>query len=1119
MPTTLQLNLSTAMQTWLTQGGSGNGVSAYAILYGKTSAGGTESLLTYQTLVQDGVVQGGGQVALDLTTATQPNLFSGKAYIIIQSVGGTVAAIDPATLAQSAINWTNAAAQDFRYDSIEVSLTGTAGDAANLTEIEGYGINMTLAASTGSRGTSVPAATLITDLGAAATQTVTGKPAITTFTEGGLSGQPRLVVSPTVAVVPGNDYPLYTPDDWADYIEALKTPATPIVVNGYFNGAPDQDAGGPIYWRNGGFFSYTMEWREGTGAFWLTPTAGSQIRGAIKLTPDDLANSIYSSLGSVELYTAIGGSTPVEIYPGVTSMNVGANNAWGKVLQQLTVGLTAGFFQSTGASANAAITDAIDLNKNYNWDPSYAFGTDTTSSLAPSVTTRWDPYAHTLFPVSNAYGTQYGDALTAAFAQGTPLLPTYANGANVTTLTATLYADSETSPPGSFTQPVIYNHVVGTGPGGQYAPAIWQLNNPSNITVNFNPGDSAAQSLVLRDDVQISIRILTGYSGTTPQWQELALGGNGVTPWQTWTFGYTNGQFTLTGNGGQGQTSQSLVLTGLPMADSGTGWYQIVVARNGFEKTYNLYTTTYVPTGQAIPAFRNFTNDGALFGVDGLATLTPGATVDNGNGLLTFSVAVTGVQPTLDLALMQANTSQAYLNAQTTNTAPVAGTLQGGVFTALAGQTAAITDTNGNGVPLSVASKSGLLAFGWTGLNDAPDTATWIETATNLIPGLSVGVVSVTGGTGLPSISPLTAKADLLGEWQTAATQQLGNGTYTVTMSAYAAKGNNPSQPATDVPLTKASAPLTVTVSLDTLALQVAGQGDALMLQADASGTHGNWVHFAAGTTGLKAGVSLALYATNAAGQPVGPDGQLVSSITDAILGWVGNVGADSGANLLSGTQSVYLPAGRELRIALLQDGAATPTPVTATVVDNGNGTFTVAAGEISLQAKVENTLSAAAEMAAPQRIFDLPVLYLEHGQGLSVEVVGSAHNTNTLGFARFDLDQATGALSIGGHAADGSAAFLAAVRAALDPGYSVTTGGGDFRDTRTWSVGGTDGFYAPVLITQSGEIFVPGTGNSDGHAYIRTFGENTFGFEDVAAAQGSDFDCNDMVMRLDPLL
>lgn len=1116
MPTTLQLQLSPQMQSWLSQGGSGNGVSAYAILYGSATADGTSSLLAHQTLVADGVVQGGGSLSLDLTTASQPALYGGKAYILIQSITDPALAIDPSTLAQSAINWTNAAAQDYRYDSIEVSLTNTAGDAANLTEIEGFGINMTLEATTGIRGTAVSGTTLFGDLGAAATDPVAGKPAVTTFTQGGLSGQSRQVVSPTVAVVAGNDYPLYAATDWDGYVDALKAPATPIVVNGFFNGAPDQEPGGGTVWRNAGFFSYEMSWHPATGAFWLTPTAGSQIRGAIKLTPDDLANSIYSSLGTVELYDAIGGTTPFQIYPTTTAMNVGANNAWGQVLQQLTLGLTAGYFQSTGASANAAVTAPIDLNRNINWDPSYAFGTDTTSALGAGVTTRFDPYAHVFFPVSNAYATQYGDALMNAFAQGAPLLPTFSGGANVSTLTATLYADSETPPPGSFTPPVIHNHVAGTGPSGQYAPALWQQNNPSNITLNFNPGDSQAQSLVLRDDVQISIRILTGYAGGTPQWQELGIGGGGVTPWQTWTFGQSGGAFTLSGNGGSGQTSQSLVLTGLPMADSGTGWYQIVVAGRGFEKTFNLYTTTEIPTGATIPVFSDFGADPALFGIDGLATLTPGAANPAG-GLLTFSVDVTGVSPTIDLALMQPNTSQAFLAAQTTATAPVAGTLQGGVFDALAGQT---TDplSGGAGIPLSVTSQSGLLAFGWTGLNDAPDTDTWTESFTNLIPGLAIAVVSIAGQPGLPAIAPLHAKADLAGAWQTGATQQLGNGTYSVTMAAFAAKGTHPDQPAPDVPLTRSSAALSLTVALSPLDLNIAPHGQAMALQPDGSGTQGNWIHLSAGAAGLPDGVAVALFATDAAGRPVGAHGLPVADITEAILGWVGSVGADDGASLLRGRQSVYLPTGQELRVALLEDGSSTPRVVPATLRDPGDGSLTLDVASLSLVATVDNTLSATAQMAAPQRMFGLPVLYLTHGQALAVELVGSAYNHNAVGFARFDLDQATGALSLGGHAADGSAGFLGAVRAALDGGYRVTAGGGAFAQTGTWVVGGEAGYYAPVLITQSGEVFVPGTGNRDGQAYIRTFGENSFGFEDLAAAQASDFDFNDMVMRLSPL-
>ena len=79
------------------------------------------------------------------------------------------------------------------------------------------------------------------------------------------------------------------------------------------------------------------------------------------------------------------------------------------------------------------------------------------------------------------------------------------------------------------------------------------------------------RSLELADDVALSFRILTGYDGDTPKWQEVAIGGNGVTPWQNWTFSYAGGTYSLTGNGGAGQTSQSLILTAPPMADSGVG--------------------------------------------------------------------------------------------------------------------------------------------------------------------------------------------------------------------------------------------------------------------------------------------------------------------------------------------------------------------------------------------------------------------------------------------------------------------------------------------------------------------------------------------------------------------
>ncbi len=1124
MTTTLQINLSQQMQDWLDDGGSGNGVSAYAILFGTGSVDAVASTpLGWASLVKDGVVQSGGTVTLDLTTDTQPNLYGGKVYFIIQSLDGTAGAIDPTTLTQDAITWTNAAALNYRYDSIEVSLTGASGDAANLTSIEGFGIGMALSASTGSRGYAVPADTMFGALSDAATQTVSGSPPVTTFTAGALAGDNRMVVSPAVAVVADNDYPLYASADWTNYVDALKAPDSRIVLSGYFNGAADLQAGstGPGVWRNAGFFSYALEWRAAEGTFWLAPTEGSQIQGAIKLTPDALTNSIYSTLGTVELYEAPGVGTPFELYTGSSVMSVGANNAWGQVLQQLTIGMTAGYLESKGHSANAAVTAPIDLNANMNWSPVYAYGTNTHSSLGSDVTVRWDPYAEQVFRHSNSYGTQYGDALTAAFAQGFPQLPTYADGQNVSAMTVTLFADGETPPADAYTPPIIYNYVAGSEAGGRYAPAVWHDLNPTNVTIDFNPGVSLAQSLVLRDDVDISFRILTGYVHDEPQWQSVKLGGDGASPWQNWTFANAGGTYSVSGSGAAGQTSQSLVLTGLPIAPSGTGWYQIVVAAPGFEKAFNLYTTSFTPAPTSddpnpIPQFSNFATDPALFGIDGLATLTPGP-LQTGGGLLTFSVGVTGPTPTIDLALMQPNTDSAFLAGLQAATVPVLGLLQGGDFVALAGQDNDVHGAGGDALDLSFTALSGRLAFGWTGLNSVTETPTWIETYTNLVQGKSIAVIDIARHGSAGHIAPLHAKADLAGGWHTPFAAQLGNGVYDVTMTAYAMRPRAPLQPDLDVPLTPESATLTVTVQLAELDLRSADAGQALELLADGNGTDGNWIQFAASAQTLPQGVAIALYATDAAGTPVGPEGLPVAGIGQAVLGWVGSVGTDAGTILVDGTQAIYLPVGQHLRFGMADDSGVVVDAGAVAMQENGGGRFTLGLGDIALDAAVGNTLSGAMQAASVQRIYGQPLLHLEQGAVVEVAASGSTANRNTLGFVRLDIDPASGQASIDG-VASGDAGFLDAVRSALDTGYRVTAGAADFAETAFWTVSGGTGYYAPVLITQSGEVFVFGQERDDGNTHIRTYGANTFGFEDLTAAQGSDFDYNDMIMVLRPL-
>jgi hypothetical protein len=57
------------------------------------------------------------------------------------------------------------------------------------------------------------------------------------------------------------------------------------------------------------------------------------------------------------------------------------------------------------------------------------------------------------------------------------------------------------------------------------------------------------------------------------------------------------------------------------------------------------------------------------------------------------------------------------------------------------------------------------------------------------------------------------------------------------------------------------------------------------------------------------------------------------------------------------------------------------------------------------------------------------------------------------------------------------------------------------------------------VLVNPFGNIWMINNGssnaNGDGHQHVRIFGQNTFGFEDMHAAAGADFDYNDMIMKL----
>ena len=91
-----------------------------------------------------------------------------------------------------------------------------------------------------------------------------------------------------------------------------------------------------------------------------------------------------------------------------------------------------------------------------------------------------------------------------------------------------------------------------------------------------------------------------------------------------------------------------------------------------------------------------------------------------------------------------------------------------------------------------------------------------------------------------------------------------------------------------------------------------------------------------------------------------------------------------------------------------------------------------------------------------------------------------------------------------------------------IDPyqGTGTSHRNGQSRQSITWNLDSTAaGYYAPVMITQGGEVLTFGsTTASDGRQHVKLLGTNTFGFEDLLASQGSDWDFNDSKVRVSVL-
>jgi hypothetical protein len=326
--TTLDVTLSAALTQELNQAD----IYAYAVYVNvnlpKDPTNGYP--LTWYTLADDGKLYQNGQqfqwaatpvedsmasVEIPLNNLANPAYSSGLAYIIVASNDkhqkNFTKDFQAAIAGQSNISWTTASTWDYAYDTVEITVDGNPGDAADLTDINGYALPAELSTTysdgtTSTRGystaTSIPSALgAITD--------------IYNFSQGPLTNLERMAVAPPQALDREAQSTKFQTSDWNSYVQALETSlaSNPIFLSGVFDGTAASLTTNNVA-RPAAYYDYEVTWDPMgadpatgavTGCFWLTPLGLSQATGYIKFIPGDdtgLQDNIYSTVGTYLAY-------------------------------------------------------------------------------------------------------------------------------------------------------------------------------------------------------------------------------------------------------------------------------------------------------------------------------------------------------------------------------------------------------------------------------------------------------------------------------------------------------------------------------------------------------------------------------------------------------------------------------------------------------------------------------------------------------------------------------------------------------------------------------------------------------------------------------------------------
>jgi hypothetical protein len=246
---------------------------------------------------------------------------------------------------------------------------------------------------------------------------------------------------------------------------------------------------------------------------------------------------------------------------------------------------------------------------------------------------------------------------------------------------------------------------------------------------------------------------------------------------------------------------------------------------------------------------------------------------------------------------------------------------------------------------------------------------------------------------------------------------------------------------------------------------------------------------------------------------------------------FLGAIGTTANSGNL-GSKQIYLEAGKELRfVQNSADNGINSNPLLMLSAQAGG--FRLRLEDASgtdrdfndMELRITSSLIAtnADDIAMARRqntsadaIIDLTAIATV-GARLTLSILTDSGYINRFGLVK--LDPITGsAYQVAGVAAGNTNAFRQAVRDNLiNPGGSAIIAGGQTSRTISWDVTAADaGLYAAVLINANGEVYTFGSSTgSDSRQHVKVLGDNTFGFEDLLASPGSDWDFNDLRVKV----